>query len=163
MAKQGRVVSFAFADNKFSFLVDAPEAIDLLRRTTLAYASMIPGGAPVVERIFREVDMVRKQRGREVDRVMIETCGQLSKAMARNAGPLEMQTIILHNLSKLSTFAANASQDILARNPRLLSTQSIADKATKRPPEPKVPTVKINMSVKHRPVVPHTETSSRAK
>lgn len=133
----------------------APEALDMLRRTTLAYASAIPGGALFVERMFREIDMVRKQRGREVDKVVAETYTELSKAGKRGAGPAEMHTIIISSLVKLSEFTGRATQDIIARNPKLRPYRDGAARAVRPQPElkPKVPTVKLNMSINHKQAV----------
>ena len=133
----------------------APEALDMLRRTTLAYATAIPGGAPFVERMFREIDMVRKQRGREVDKVVAETYTELSRAGKRGAGPAEMHTIIIRSLVKLSEFTSRATQDIIARNPKLRPYGNGAAKALRPQPEPKpkVPTVKLNMAINHKQAV----------
>ncbi|KAF2174054.1 hypothetical protein M409DRAFT_16328 [Zasmidium cellare ATCC 36951] len=130
----------------------APEALDMLRRTTLAYASTIPGGAPFVERLFREIDMVRKQRGREVDKVIAEAYVDLSKAGKRGASTAELHAIVIRNLVKLSSFAEKATQDIVARNPNLSPFRERAVRALQPPPpKSKVPTVKINMAVQHKP------------
>lgn len=129
----------------------APEALDMLRRTTLAYASTIPGGAPFVERLFREIDMVRRQRGREVDKVIAEAYTDLSKAGKRGASTAELHAIVMRNLAKLSTFAERATQDIVARNPNLNPYRERAAKALQPPPKSKVPTVKLNMAVQHKP------------
>ncbi|CAK3907317.1 Hypothetical predicted protein [Lecanosticta acicola] len=131
----------------------APEALDMLRRTTLAYASAIPGGAPFVERMFREVDVVRKQRGREVDQVVAETYTQLEKAGKRGAGAAEIHNIIVDSLMKLAQFTGRATQDIIARNPKLRPYREGAARALRPPPEPKVPTVKLNMVMNHKQTV----------
>lgn len=131
----------------------APEALDMLRRTTLAYAGAIPGGAPFVERMFREVEMVRKQRGREIDKVVAETYTELSKAGKRGAGMAEMHSIIIKSLVKLSAFAGRATQDIVARNPKLRPYRDGVAKSLRPPPEPKVPTVKVNMVVNQKQAV----------
>lgn len=128
----------------------ADEALDMLRRTTLAYASTIPEGAPFVERVFREIDTVRKQRGREVDRVVAETYGELQKAGRRGASSSEMRTIVVGQLMKLSSFASRATQDIVTRNPTLKPYREGASKALQGPPESKVPTVKLNMAVRQK-------------
>lgn len=127
------------------------EALDMLRRTTLAYASTIPEGAPFVERVFREIDMVRKQRGREVDKVVAETYAQLAKAGMKGANPAEMRSIVFGQLMKLSTFASKATQDVVARNPNLRPVREETMKSLRGPPEAKVPTVKVNMAVRQKP------------
>lgn len=126
------------------------EALDMLRRTTLAYASTIPEGAPFVERIFREIDMVRKQRGREVDKVVAETYSELSRAGIRGATSAEMRSIVVGQLMKLSKFASSATQDIVIRNPRLRPYREEAAKALSGPPKAKTPTVRVNMAVRQK-------------
>jgi hypothetical protein len=128
----------------------ADEALDMLRRTTLAYASTIPEGAPFVERIFREIDTVRKQRGREVDKVVAETYAQLSKAGRKGATPTQMRNIVFGQLMKLSTFASKATQDIVARNPKLRPFRDETIKSLQSPPNSKVPTVRVNMAVRQK-------------
>ncbi|KAF2211246.1 hypothetical protein CERZMDRAFT_98559 [Cercospora zeae-maydis SCOH1-5] len=129
---------------------NAPEALDMLRRTTLAYASSIPGGAPLVERIFREVDMVRRQRGAEVDQVLREAYLEIARAQKKGASADELQSVVLEQMMKLSTFATNATQDVLARNPKWRPYRDGARQALRGAPGSKVPTVKVNMAIKQR-------------
>ncbi|PPJ52454.1 hypothetical protein CBER1_10379 [Cercospora berteroae] len=129
---------------------NAPEALDMLKRTTLAYASSIPGGAPLVERIFREVDMVRRQRGPEVDKVLGEAYLEIARAQKKGASANELQNMVLKQAMKLSTFATKATQDVLARNPKWRPYRDEAKKALRGPPESKVPTVKVNMAVQQK-------------
>ena len=128
------------------------EALDMLRRTTLAYASTIPEGAPFVERVFREIDMVRKQRGREVDRVVAETYSLLQQAGKKGASPLDMRTIVVKQLMKLSSFASHATKDIVTRNPELRPVRQGVVRSLSETPESKVPTVKVNMAVRQKSV-----------
>ena len=132
----------------------ADEALDILRRTTLAYASTIPEGAPFVERVFREIDMVRKQRGREIDKVVAETYAELSKAGKKGATPAEMRTIVIAQFMKLSSFASHATQDVVARNPKLRPFKDGAVKSLQGPPETKIPTVRVNMVVRQKSTGP---------
>ncbi|KAK3709372.1 hypothetical protein LTR37_010933 [Vermiconidia calcicola] len=131
----------------------ADEALDIHRRTTLAYASTIPGGAPFVERIFREIDMVRKQRGREVDKVVAETYAELAKAGSKGATSAEMQTIVIKQLMTLSSFASNATQDVVARNPKLRPFRDGAVKSLQEPSDAKMPTVKVNMAIRQKQTI----------
>lgn len=123
---------------------NAPEALDMLRRTTLPYASTIPGGTAFVERLFREIDVVRRQRGGEVDRAVVETRSELANARKRGASAGEMQMTVLKQLAKLSAFTSNATQDMLARNPGLRPYFSATEK------KQRVPTLKVNMIVKQK-------------
>ncbi|KAF2724820.1 hypothetical protein K431DRAFT_190715, partial [Polychaeton citri CBS 116435] len=126
------------------------EALDMLRRTTLAYASTIPEGTACVERVFREIDLVRKQRGPEVEKVMQSAYSELTTAGKANASVDEMKLLVVKQLIKLSSFATNAIQDIVARNPRLRPFRDHAIKSLKQPPKPRVPTVKVNMSIRQK-------------
>ncbi|CAK1367377.1 unnamed protein product [Cercospora beticola] len=131
---------------------NAPEALDMLRRTTLAYASSIPGGAPLVERVFREVEMVRRQRGPEVDKVLGEAYLEIARAQKKGASADELQSMVLKQAMKLSAFATKATQDVLARNPKWRPYRDEAKKALRGPPESKVPTVKVNIAVQQKGV-----------
>jgi hypothetical protein len=126
------------------------EALDMLRRTTLAYASTIPEGAPFVERVFREIDMVRKQRGREIDKVVADTYTELSKAGVRGANSTEIRSIVVGQLMKLSSFASKATQDVVTRNPKLRPYRDEVSKSLQGPPKTKTPTVRVNMAVRQR-------------
>ena len=128
----------------------ADEALDMLRRTTLAYASTIPGGTPFVERIFREIDMVRKQRGREVDQVVAETYALLTKAGARGATSADMRDVVIKQLLKLSSFASNATQDVVARNPKLRPFQDEIVRSVRGSVTTGTPTIKVNMAVRQK-------------
>lgn len=119
---------------------NAPEALDMLRRTTLVYASTMPGGILFVERFFREIDIVRRQRGSELDQTLVEARNDLASARKRGASASEMQMTVLRQLAKLSSFTSNATQDMMVRNPalgRCLGNQQI-------------PTVRLNMNSKRK-------------
>lgn len=122
------------------------EALDVLRRSSLAYASTIPRGTAFVERFFREIEMVRKQRGREVDSVLAEACQELSRAKGRGATQDEMQDIAWTKLAKLSTFASNTLRDVVDRNPSLKPYKE----SLQGHPKPKVPTLKYNLTVRKK-------------
>lgn len=126
------------------------EALDILRRTTLAYASTIPDGGPVVERIFREIAAVRQSRGAEVDKVLAGAYDELRAAGNKGCSAVETRNIVLKHLVKLSLFASRATQDVLTRNPRLKPLRDGAVKALKEPPRAKVPSTKVNLVVKHK-------------
>lgn len=129
------------------------EALDMLRRTTLAYASTIPGGGGLVERIFREIGAVRQSRGAEVDKVLAGAYEELRAAGDKGLSAVETRDIVLRHLVRLSFFASRATQDVLTRNPRLKPLRDGAVKALKEPPREKVPTTKVNLVVKHKQAV----------
>lgn len=126
------------------------EALDLLRRTTLAYASMVPGGVSTVERIFHEINMVRKQRGEELDKIVREAQQDISKVRFRGA---DLQTAVLRNLVKLSAFTNHATKDIATRDPSLGTSGWYGNGPDIRAPQIKIPIVKLNMTIKNKPAV----------
>nr|OQO31016.1 hypothetical protein B0A51_01255 [Rachicladosporium sp. CCFEE 5018] len=121
------------------------EAIDMLRRTTLAYASAIPDGPPLVERVFREVHTIRQSRGPEVDRILASAYDELQIAGSKGAGASEMRPIVLKHLNKLSGFANRTLRDVETRNPRL--------KAAPAKTQDRVPTVRNNITIRHKQAV----------
>ncbi|KAK6441454.1 hypothetical protein LTR95_002310 [Oleoguttula sp. CCFEE 5521] len=123
------------------------EAIDMLRRTTLAYASAIPDGPLLVERVFREVHTIRQSRGPEVDRILASAYDELQIAGSKGAGASEMRPIVLKHLNKLSGFANRTLRDVETRNPRL--------KAAPPKSQDRVPTVRNNITIRQKqPVTP---------
>ena len=119
------------------------EALDVLRRTTLAYASTVPGGSPMVERVFREVNTIRLSRGAEVDKILSTAYEELHVAGNKGAPVDEMRNIVVKHLTRLSGFASRASQDAVLRDPGLKARQKTA-------PPPKVPTTRVNLTVRHK-------------
>jgi hypothetical protein len=122
---------------------NADEALDILRRTTLAYAMTVPGGAPMVERIFREVNTLRQSRGAEVDKILVSAYDELYVAGRKGAAVDDMQSILLKYLFKLSAFAGRASEDVVLRNPSLKTRQQT-------PAPERVPTARVNLTVRHK-------------
>lgn len=123
------------------------EALDMLRRTTLAYASTIPGGSAYVERIFREINLVRKERGREVDKILSESYCELSSAGRKGASPDQMRQLVVRRLAKLSTFASESIRDVVDRNPNLKPYRDGALKSLQGSRHPKI---KLNMTVRQK-------------
>ncbi|KXL43186.1 hypothetical protein M433DRAFT_150322 [Acidomyces richmondensis BFW] len=123
------------------------EALDMLRRTTLAYASTIPGGTPYVERIFREVSLVRKERGQEIDKILSESYRELSSAGRNGASPDQMRQLVIRRLAKLSTFASNSIRDVVDRNPDLKIYRDGTLKSLQGSRQPKI---KLNMTVRQK-------------
>lgn len=156
-AKSARLSMDALTDELIASLhsgtYSADEALDTLRRTTLAYASTIPDGAPFVERVFREIATVRRQRGREVDRVVAATHAELARAARRGAGDVEMRDVVLRQLVQLSGFAGRATRDVVARNPGLRPWRDEAVKSLQGPRETGVPTVRVNMAVRQKQTI----------
>lgn len=126
------------------------EALDILRRTTLAYASTMPGGAGGVEKIFREVQAVRRTRGEEVDRVLAGAYEELRRVGERGAGAAETREVVLRHLGRLGLVGGRAAREVLDRNPRLKTWRDGAVGALREPENGKVPTARVNLVVKHR-------------
>ncbi|KAK0251175.1 hypothetical protein LTR12_008312 [Friedmanniomyces endolithicus] len=118
------------------------EALDVLRRTTLSYASTVPGGVAYVERLFREISLVRQSRGGDVDKVLRSVHGELNSAAVNGATPDAMRTIVISQLARLSTVAGASVQDFMDRNPALKPLQGS--------PTPKVPTLNVNLTLKSK-------------
>jgi len=53
-------------------------------------------------------------------------------------------------MMKLSNFASKATQDVVARNPKLRPFRDETMKSLQGPPETKVPTVRVNMAVRQK-------------
>jgi len=126
------------------------EALDVLRRTTLSYASAIPGGAAYVERVFREVSLVRQSRGADVDKLLRSTHAKLNTAVHNGAAPERLQAIVVSQLVGFSALAGSSARDVVDRNPGLKPYREGAVKSLQGSPAPKVPTMKVNMTVKQR-------------
>ncbi|KAK1058190.1 hypothetical protein LTR12_015903 [Friedmanniomyces endolithicus] len=118
------------------------EALDVLRRMTLSYASTVPGGVTYVERLFREVNLVRQCRGGDVDKVLRSVHDKLNRAALNGATPDAMRTIVVSQLARLSTVAGASVQDVVDRNPVLKPLQGS--------PTPKVPTLNVNLTLKSK-------------
>ncbi|KAK0303740.1 hypothetical protein LTR01_007826 [Friedmanniomyces endolithicus] len=118
------------------------EALDVLRRMTLSYASAVPGGVAYVERMFREINLVRQSRGGDVDKVLRIVHGKLNRAALNGATPDAMRTIVVSQLARLSTVAGASVQDVMDRNPALKPLQGS--------PTPKVPTLNVNLVMKSK-------------
>ncbi|KAK3669558.1 hypothetical protein LTR78_010558 [Recurvomyces mirabilis] len=127
------------------------EALDMLRRTSLAYASTVPGGVAYIERIFRELALIRQTRASEVATVMRQAQAALHEAAKKGASPDDMRLGLVRQLSTLSSFAGTAIRDVVDRNPELKPYKDGAVKALEGSPAPKVPTVKLNIKVKQKP------------
>ncbi|TKA80041.1 hypothetical protein B0A55_01760 [Friedmanniomyces simplex] len=124
------------------------EALDVLRRTTLSYASTVPGGVSYVERLFREIGLIRQSRGGDVDKVLKIVHGKLDRAARNGATPDAMRTLVISQLASLSTVAGASVRDVVDRNPALKPFQDGAVKSLQGSPAPKVPTLNVNVTLK---------------
>lgn len=134
------------------------EALDMLRRTTLAYGSSIPEGAPLIERIFREINTVRRTRGSEVEALMQAAYADLRSAGNQRLSVDQTRNIVLRHLGQLSLMGGRALQDVINRNPRLKPYRDTAIKAVAGQMGPqaqarlqdRVPTLMNNIAIRQR-------------
>lgn len=110
---------------KIQFKENTPEpneAIEALKNQTYKYAAFIPGGRQYVDKVFKDLDIVRNKHGDEVDNIVKDAYGELRSAT--NKG-LNMETasdiwnILSKYLSKLASVSVDAGQDILNNHPEL--------------------------------------------
>ncbi|KAK5160799.1 hypothetical protein LTS14_001812 [Recurvomyces mirabilis] len=127
------------------------ELIASLKAGTYTYASTVPGGVAYIERIFRELALIRQTRASEVATVMRQAQAALHEAAKKGASPDDMRLGLVRQLSTLSSFAGTAIRDVVDRNPELKPYKDGAVKALEGSPAPKVPTVKLNIKVKQKP------------
>ncbi|EMC93387.1 hypothetical protein BAUCODRAFT_150721 [Baudoinia panamericana UAMH 10762] len=125
------------------------EAIDMLRRTCLAYASTIPRGTQYVERVFQELALVRRCRGADVNRALRETHDELNRVANKGATADEVRLTLIRQLNRLSAIAATSVRDVVDRNPELKPYRDGAIKSLDGHPVPRTPTVSINVQVRH--------------
>ncbi|EME40937.1 hypothetical protein DOTSEDRAFT_74478 [Dothistroma septosporum NZE10] len=101
---------------------NANEAIDALKSTAYKYASFVPGGREYVDKVFKDVEIVRHKHGDEVDNIVNDAYSELRSA-SKNGINLEtasqMWFVITTYLSKLASLSVDAGQDILNNHPRL--------------------------------------------
>lgn len=118
----------------------------MLRRATLAYACVIPGGALLVERIFKEVELVRHARSAEVERLAGAAWREMQAVGKRGGDGEEVRGVVLKHLGRLTGFASRVSRDVVVRNPAL-----DAKTVPKRNGMPeRVPSATVNLTVKHK-------------
>ncbi|KAK5117407.1 hypothetical protein LTR62_006026 [Meristemomyces frigidus] len=128
------------------------EALDVLRRTSLAYASTVPGGTGYIERIFRELAVVRRSRGGEgVGRAIQRARVALHERAEAGATADEMRLVLVKELGNLSSFTGGAVREIVDRNPELKVVRDGAVKALEgSPQQAKVQTVRLNVRMKQK-------------
>ncbi|KAK4617437.1 hypothetical protein CLAFUW4_12284 [Fulvia fulva] len=110
---------------KVQFKENTPEpneAIDALKSTAYKYASFVPGGREYVDKVFKDVEIIRQKHGDEVDNIVKDAYSELRSA-SKNGINLEtasqMWFVITTYLSKLASLSVDAGQDILNNHPQL--------------------------------------------
>lgn len=101
---------------------DANEALTVLRQSALKYASFIPGGKDYVEKVFNDINLVRKKHGDEVDQIVNEAYGDLRTASKKGLtmeAAYESWEVLQKHISALASLAVDAGQDIVDNHPEL--------------------------------------------
>lgn len=101
---------------------DTNEAIEALRSTANKYARFVPGGQGYVDKVFQDIEAIRKNHGSEVDEIVSEAYGQLRDASKKGASLETMSDvwdILSKQLHRLAGLAGDAAQDILNNHPQL--------------------------------------------
>lgn len=98
------------------------EAIEALRETANKYVTFIPGGKQYVDKVFKDLDIVRNKHGEEVDKLVKDAYGELRDASKKGMSletASESWNILSKYLQELSSLAVDAGQDILNNHPEL--------------------------------------------
>nr|POF18471.1 hypothetical protein CFP56_63015 [Quercus suber] len=101
---------------------DASEALATLRSSALKYAAFIPGGKEYVEKVFNDINVIKKKHGDDVDRIVNEAYGDLRTASKKG---LTMETayetwdVLQKHVSALAGLAVDAGQDLVDNHPQL--------------------------------------------
>ena len=134
------------------------EALDMLRRTTLAYGTSIPEGALLIERVFREINTVRQTRGSEVEALMQAAYADLRSAGNKRVQVEEMRNILFRHLGQFSLLGGKALQEVITRNPRLKPYRDTAIKAVQGHAQAQlqsqVPTMINNLAMRYMQSAP---------
>lgn len=113
---------------KVQFKENTPEpneAIETLKQQAYKYAVWVPGGKEYVNKIFKDLDIIRNKHGEEVDNIVKDAYSELRSASGKG---LNMETasdvwnILSKYSSKLASLSVDAGQDILENHPSLKST-----------------------------------------
>jgi len=101
---------------------DANEAIEFLRETGNKYARWLPGGREYVDKVFQDIEIIRKRHGNEVDDIVREAYGELRDVSKQGMNLQTMSStwdVLSKHLQRLTSLAGDAAQDILNNHPQL--------------------------------------------
>ncbi|KAK5680532.1 hypothetical protein LTS10_007463 [Elasticomyces elasticus] len=101
---------------------DANEAIQFLHETANKYAKWLPGGQQYVDKIFQDLDMIRKNHAEEVDDIVREAYGELRDVSKQGMNLQTMSQsweVLSKHLQRLASLAGDAAQDIMNNHPQL--------------------------------------------
>ncbi|EMC92991.1 hypothetical protein BAUCODRAFT_37900 [Baudoinia panamericana UAMH 10762] len=110
---------------KVTFQENTPEpseALQALKDAANKYAGWVPGGKQYVDKIFDDLEMIRKRHGEEVDNIVSEAYGEL-RSESKKGMSLETVSgswqILQKHLQRLAGLAGDATEDILNNHPEL--------------------------------------------
>ncbi|EXJ79090.1 hypothetical protein A1O3_08591 [Capronia epimyces CBS 606.96] len=116
----------SYVDNAFQKTTQsapAPnEAIQWLRETVNSYTKMIPGASKYVDSAFDDLDKVREKHGKEVDKIINETHGELkdvTKAGFSVEAVSRAWDVLQKCFGRIASLASDAADDILDNHPEL--------------------------------------------
>ncbi|KAK5118052.1 hypothetical protein LTR62_004098 [Meristemomyces frigidus] len=101
---------------------DANEAIEFLHETANKYARWLPGGREYTDKVFQDIEIVRKRHGDEVDQIVQEAYGELRDVSKQGMNLQTMSStwdVLSKHLQRLMSLAGDAAQDILNNHPQL--------------------------------------------
>jgi len=101
---------------------DANEAIQFLHETANKYARWLPGGKQYVDKVFEDLEIIRKNHGDEVDNIVKEAYGELRDVSKQGMNLQTMSQswdVLSKHLQRLAGLAGDAAQDIIKNHPQL--------------------------------------------
>lgn len=101
---------------------DANEAIEFLHETSNKYARWLPGGREYVDKVFQDIEIIRKRHGSEVDQIVTEAYGELRDVSKQGMNLQTMSStwdVLSKHLQRLMSLAGDAAQDIMNNHPQL--------------------------------------------
>ncbi|KAK4497438.1 hypothetical protein PRZ48_011889 [Zasmidium cellare] len=113
---------------KVQFKENTPEpneAIETLKQQAYKYAVWIPGGREYVDKVFKDLDIIRNKHGEEVDNIVKDAYGELRSATSKGLNTeaaSDVWNILSKYASKLASLSVDAGQDILNNHPSLKSS-----------------------------------------
>ncbi|KAK0267272.1 hypothetical protein LTR35_016445 [Friedmanniomyces endolithicus] len=101
---------------------DANESIQFLHETANKYARWLPGGKQYVDKVFEDLEIIRKNHGDEVDNIVREAYGELRDVSKQGMNLQTMSQswdVLSKHLQRLAGLAGDAAQDIMKNHPQL--------------------------------------------
>ena len=115
----------AFKSYRKQFKESSPDpnvALEWLRSTAKSYAAFIPGASGYVDRMFDDLDAVRRKHGKEVDNIIKEAYAELKDISQDGMSRTTAQKawgILQKHLRRIGDLAGDAASDIINNHPVL--------------------------------------------